>query len=74
MATKLARHRAVNIVSLISRRRTLGIFKPGFRHAHRQIGRAAGDISALTTMALQFHHRIALGLVFYFAAIAASGK
>jgi hypothetical protein len=52
----------------------LSIFKARFGHAHCQISRAAGDISAFPAMALQFHYCIALGLVFNFAAIAASGK
>src|SRR5882757_23819 len=52
--------------------RALGVAESLRRHQHEKIGTAAGDILALAAMALCLEHRVALGDVTQFSAIASA--
>jgi hypothetical protein len=47
----------------------LGVRKAVDGHSDKDIRFAAGNVLALATMTLRFHHRIALGFVMYVTAI-----
>ena len=69
IGAELAGDRVIEIRTGEIFRFALGVGKAVGGHADKDIRLAAGDVLALATMALRFHHRIALGPIVYVAAI-----